>query len=164
MRRRFRPALRGSWGLAFGLALGPAIALAGRDPSGRIWPWVLMTAVFLSLLIHRLSLVYELTEDALIVFSWWGLGQPERITLSGIEKTEVLNSLVMRVAGCGHVHVASSLPGEKGLTLLAQPRAEALADELEELGRAARSEPPQPDASELETGGSEKSPGETALS
>lgn len=140
MKRRFRPALRGSWVLFAGIALGPAIALSGRDPSGRIWPWVLMAAVFFSLALHRLSLVYELTDESLTVLSWWGLGKPERVTLSGLEKTEVLRGLATNLVGCGHVHVSSRLPDEGGVTILAQPKADELASLLEELGRKAKSE------------------------
>jgi hypothetical protein len=126
-----------------GMVLGPAIVLAGRDPSGRIWPWLLLTGVFLSLLIHRLGLSYELTEESLSIISWWGLGRPERVTLAGIESAEVLKGLALSVVGCGHVLVRSGLPDEGGLTILAQPRAEELARQLEALGRAAKAKAAQ---------------------
>jgi hypothetical protein len=121
-----------------GMALGPAIVLSGRDPSGRVWPWAAMTAVFLALFLHRLSLVYELAGDELIARSWWGLVPPERLALAGLESAEVVKGLALGAAGCGHVHLRSSLPGAPSLTILAQPRPERLALELEGLGQAAR--------------------------
>jgi hypothetical protein len=127
-----------------GLALGPAIVLAGRDPSGRIWPWALMSAVFLALLGHRLGLRYELTDDSLTARGWWGLGRTERMSLAGLDRAEVLKNLAMSVCGCGHVHVSSRLPDEGGLTILAQTRPEALARKLEALGRRARGEAAEP--------------------
>ena len=54
----------------------------------------------------------------------------------------------MSVAGCGHVHLRSRFPDEGGLTILAQVRPEALARELEDLGRAARGAAPEPEDEE----------------
>jgi hypothetical protein len=136
--RRFRPALRGGWVLAAGLLMGPAIIVFGRDPSGRLWPWILMTLVFLGLWLHRLSLVYVLTADSLSAESWWGLGRTETMGLADLAGTEVFRGLAMSVAGCGHVHLRSRRPEGGGLILAAQARAEDLAKELEELARQAR--------------------------
>ena len=136
--------------------MGPAIALGGRDQSGRLWPWLLMSLIFLGLLLHRLSLVYELTADSLSAESWWGLGRTETIALADISDAGVFKGLAMNVAGCGHVHVRSRRPEGGGLILLAQRRPEELADELGELARLARerqrAEGGGPDADEEKLG------------
>ena len=140
-----------------GIALGPAIVLAGSDPYGRVWPWAALTAVFLALLLHRLSLVYEVAGGKLTAYSWWGLGRPEAVTVWAIESAEVMRGLALSACGCGHVHVRSSLPEEGGLTILAQAKPEALAEELEALARAARR---QAESDQAEGGLPESDPGE----
>jgi hypothetical protein len=105
-----------------------------------------MTGIFLALAAHRLSLVYELTDESLTQLSWWGLGRPEKVAMAELARTEVLRSLSAGAVGCGHVHVSSSLPNERGLTILAQPNPGELANLIEELGRkagASRAEPSQ---------------------
>jgi hypothetical protein len=89
-------------------------------------------------MIHRLSLVYVLTQSDLTILSWWGLGRPERLELADLESAVVLRGMALGLAGCGHVHLRSNRAESGGLTILAQPRAEALAGELETLARAAR--------------------------
>jgi hypothetical protein len=137
MERRIKPSLRGSWVLIFGIILGPAIILTGRDPSGRIWLWGLLTLLFVVFFLHRLSLVYIITDESLTADSWWGIGHREKISLRGIERTEVLHGLAQNLVGCGHIYVRSSLPGETSVTILAQPKAEQLALELEAMSQKA---------------------------
>jgi hypothetical protein len=97
-----------------------------------------MSTFFLLLLLHRHSQVGLLTSEALIVESWFGLGRPARVSLAGVEKVEVLQGLALRLCGCGHLYVRSSLPEEGSAILLAQARPERLAAELESLGAGAR--------------------------
>jgi hypothetical protein len=115
--------------------MGPAIVLSGRNKSDQIWPWILMSLVFVALFLHRMSLVYTLSGETLSVGSWWGLGRPQSLTVSAIDRTDVLRSMAMRLAGCGHVVVHSRHPDEGSITLLAQAEPHALADELSGLGR-----------------------------
>jgi hypothetical protein len=121
-----------------GMALGPAIAISGRDPSGRLWPWVLTTAVFLALFLHRLGASYVISGQSVVAMSWWGLGRPEMMLLADLASAEVFRGAAMGLAGCGHVHLRSARPDSAGLVILAQPGAEALAQELGELAKAAR--------------------------
>jgi hypothetical protein len=99
-------------------------------------------------------LVYLLTAESLTIFSWWGLGRPEKVTLKAVDRVEVMRSLAMTVCGCGHIIIRSHLPDESSLTLLAQPRSEALAHELRELSAAAGSAAtnclPNPDQAALD--------------
>ncbi|MDR2442279.1 MAG: hypothetical protein LBE31_02010 [Deltaproteobacteria bacterium] len=118
--------------------MGPLIIYSGRDPSGRLWIWLCMSLVFLALLIHRSSLIYELTPDRLTAYSWWGLGLPEKISLKSLDQAVVMRSLSMNLVGCGHIYLSSSRSDEAGLTILAQVKAEKLADELRALSEAAK--------------------------
>jgi hypothetical protein len=156
MTKRLRPALRGSWVLLLGLALSLAAVKRGVEGADFPWPWAFMAVFFLLLSLHRHSLVYALTPESLTVESWWGLGRPERVSLARLERVEILRGLTMRLCGCGHLHLRSSLPDEGSVVLTAQPRPDALAAELEAMSRAAKdesgpiipSETPSPDETE----------------
>jgi membrane protein YdbS with pleckstrin-like domain len=126
----FKPALKGSWVLLFGALLGPIIVITGRHRDGAIWPWVFLTTVFVALFLHRLSLRYTISDSKLTTQSWWSLGQPEEISLSAIDRVEIVRSFSMRLVDCAHIIVHSAFSAEGSLTLLAQSQAEQLADEL----------------------------------
>jgi hypothetical protein len=134
MVKRIRPSLKGSWVLLFGIILGPAIILSGRDPSGRIWLWILLSLFFVAFFLHRLSLLYIISDDSLIFQSWWGLGRPEKISLNAIDRIEVFHGFSQRLVGCGHIHVHSADPQEGSITIVSQPKAPELASELQALG------------------------------
>ncbi|MDR1110089.1 MAG: hypothetical protein LBP92_05185 [Deltaproteobacteria bacterium] len=133
--KRFKPALKGSWVLIFGAILGPAIILTGRHREGPVWPWVVLATVFVALFLHRLGLRYAISGPGLSISSWWGLGRSETVTLSAIDRVEVIRSFPMRLVGCAHLIIHSSLPSEGSVALMAQDDAESLAAELEALGR-----------------------------
>jgi hypothetical protein len=124
--------------LVFGSGLGLVIALHARSRSEEIWPWVFLATIFVALFLHRLSLVYTLSESTLRTDSWWGLGRPETISLSAIDRADVTRSMAMSLVGCGHIVVRSLHPDEGSLTLLAQPDPQKLADALMAHNQAAR--------------------------
>jgi hypothetical protein len=97
----------------------------------------LLSLVFVAIFLYRLSLVYTITDDSLTAGSWWGLGRVETVTLSAVDRAEVLKGLVQTMAGCAHVHVHSCLSSEGSITIISQPRAESLASEIETLSRQA---------------------------
>jgi hypothetical protein len=141
--KTYRPSLSGSWFLFFGLALGPAIIISERDKGGHTLFWLLMSLLFIGLILHRLSLRYDLGEESLVVRSWWGLGQPQTIPLSSISEVEVRQSFSTRTCGCGHLIL--SLPQGRPVTILAQPQPDKLRQELIEMARASKGQPrPEP--------------------
>jgi hypothetical protein len=131
LKKTFKPALKGSWVLLFGALLGPIIVITGRHRDGPIWPWVIMTTVFVALFLHRLSLLYAISDSKLTSRSWWGLGQTEEITLSAIDRIEIIRSFSMRLVGCAHLIVHSNRSSEGNISLMAQNNAENLASELQ---------------------------------
>ncbi|UQZ89427.1 hypothetical protein C4J81_09540 [Deltaproteobacteria bacterium Smac51] len=134
----FRPAVRSVWFLFLGAALGPAIMHLGRDPEGHPAKWIGLCLLCLALIIHRLSLKYTLTERQLMVESWWGLGREEIITLAHIRDVTAAQGIAGRLAGCGHLYVASDAFNESGVNLLGQPNFRELAEELKILAQRAR--------------------------
>jgi membrane protein YdbS with pleckstrin-like domain len=109
--------------------------MTGRHRGGSIWPWAVVTTIFVAFFLHRQSLRYTLSDATLSLSSWWGLGQPEVITLSRVDKVEIVNSFAMRMVNRGHVYVHSNLPSEGSITLLAQKNPESLVNELTRLSK-----------------------------
>jgi len=136
----FGPALRSLWFLFFGLALGPAVLIFERDPQGNPLMWLGLGFLSLGLILHRLSLKYTLTDKKIVARSWWGRGPVETVSLDRLGEVRVRAGLAGRLAGVAHLEVLSLAPEETGLTILGQPRGQALADRLRALGERARAE------------------------
>jgi hypothetical protein len=125
-----KPSLTGSWVLIFGALLGPFIIIADRHRSGAIWPWVILTTAFVAFFLHRMSLRYTLSESKLSLTAWWGLGQPEVITLAAVDRIEILKSFSMRLVNRSHIFIHSNLPSEGSITILSQKDPDKIATEL----------------------------------
>lgn len=136
--KSFRPALRSIWFLFFGLFLGPAIIFFQRDPEGSPLKWAALSLLFLALILHRLSLRYELSEWTFTAYSWWGRGPAESIRLADIAEVAPRQGLVGRLVGCGHLELRSLAPDEPGLNILGQRNHLALAEEIERAVSRAR--------------------------
>jgi hypothetical protein len=126
----FKPSLKGSWVLVFGSILGPFILITGRHRDASIWPWLVLTTLFVAFFLHRLSLSYTLSKSELTLSSWWGLGQRETITLSDVDRIEIIRSFSMRIVNQAHIYIHSNHPSEGSLTILAQSNPENLVSEL----------------------------------
>jgi len=138
--RTFGPAPRSLWFLFFGLALGPAVLILGRDPQGSPLMWLGLSFLCLGLILHRLSLKYTLTEKKIEARSWWGRGPVETVSLSRLGQVRARTGLAGRLAGVAHLEVSSLAPDETGLTLMGQPDYRTLAGHLEALGARAATE------------------------
>jgi hypothetical protein len=140
LENKLKPAIKGSWVLLFGSLLGPAILITGRNRDGTIWPWVILTTIFVAFFLHRLSLQYTLTDTQLISTAWWGFGQPEVVTLSAIDHLEIIHSFSVKVINCAHIYVHSSLSSEGSIVLLAQNNADFICSELKKLSNTLKNE------------------------
>ncbi|MDR2461394.1 MAG: hypothetical protein LBE38_11570 [Deltaproteobacteria bacterium] len=135
--RTFRPSLIGSWFLFLGALMGPAIIIFERDPDGKVTLWLLMTAFFVILILHRLSTSYFLGEKSIKASSWWGLISPSTLAYSDITTVETRLTFASKVVGTGHILLGTH--GDPAfITLIAQKEPEKLKDALEHLASAAR--------------------------
>jgi len=134
----FGPALRSLWFLFFGLVMGPAVLILGRDPQGQPLMWLGLSFLCLGLILHRLSLKYTLTNKKIEVRSWWGRGPVESVSLDQLGQVRARSGLAGRLAGVVHLEVLSLAPDETGLTLLGQSNPQALIERLESLAARAR--------------------------
>jgi uncharacterized membrane protein YdbT with pleckstrin-like domain len=136
-RTAIRPSLAGGWFLYLGLIMGPAIIIFERDPQGRPALWIVMTAFFLVMILHRLSVAYYLDDKSLTQRSWWGLLGPVVIEYRDITGVDIKYSFASRISGTGHLFIATH--GDSSyMTILSQKDPEKLKIALERLARAAR--------------------------
>lgn len=128
--KTLKPALRSVWFLIFGLHLGPAVMLLGRDPDGHPAKWIALILICLGIMLHRLSHKYLLTDRRLVVVPWWGLSAPKTLRLENVGGITVSQGFGGRLSGTGHLWVSSLACDEAGCSLMGLANPRQTADEL----------------------------------